>query len=169
MFRPDNFTHACFLIGVQIPTGMKLFWLGLCAKLASLLSIRCPPSPAEQSTSSLHSAALFQEASCKSKEIIDQRELLVWVQECKARPLCFCSRSLSPPKTTKEVPEFLWSKISGLGLTWLALLINLAFITFSFRKGSSGFSYLLSKKREPASCYTLASSSRALPRWNPCK
>lgn len=64
------------------------------------------PGPAEQSISSLHSAALSQEASCKSK-IIGQRELLVWVRECKARPVCFSSRSLSTSKTTKGVPEFL--------------------------------------------------------------
>lgn len=128
------------------------------------------PEPVEQLVSSPCPAALSQGASYKSKETISKRELLVWVQECKARPLWSSDRSLSHHRITAGVAEFHLSKLSGLVLPGLPYhLAPIPLLLLISKKGAQDCPLSSARRVSLAPGHTPASSSKALSRCNPCK
>lgn len=128
------------------------------------------PGPVEELVSSPWPAALSEGASYKSKETISKKELLVWVQECKARPLWSSDRSLSHHRITAGVPEFHLSKLSGLVLPGLPYhLAPIPLLLLISKTGAQDCPLSSARRVSLAPGHTPASSSKALSRCNPCK
>lgn len=142
---------------------------GLCDKLTSLLSVKCPQ---------VQQSNLYNLQASPRRLLVNQRR--PWARgNCwsgfsganEGLSVSLAGRFFLPEPLRESLNFSVWSELSGLGLTWLALLINLAQSLYYFYFQKRRLGILLFAQQGKGTCLVPVTPlpPREEPRRNPCK